>query len=598
MEHSVDSSMYVPGVGATIMLNNVSPKTTDFHTEPVKTQQIMGGPKLTHPIQINQQTTPHQSAVLTQIPEVVQATPHKLPSPVKFNILQQYLTGYDVSKLALLQTGFTQGFSLQHQGIRTFRDSKNLRSAEENPQILQQKIDKEVSLGRIAGPFDSPPFQNFHISPLGLVPKKEKNEFRLIHHLSYPSGFSINDGISSEDSSVQYQNISDAIGLVKYFGPGTLLAKTDIENAFRILPISPNDYELLGMKIAGKYYFDRVLPMGCSISCNLFEQLSTALHWAMENHFQAAGVVHVLDDFLFAGPPNSEKGRADLVSFLALCQRVGIPIKHSKTVQPTTTITFLGVEIDSIAMEARLPQEKVEKVKALLSSFSSRKKVTLKELQSLIGLLNFACCVVLPGRPFLRRLIDLTKGIVKPHFHIRLNREARLDIHAWQQFINSFNGVSLILADRWETSNHLHFYTDASGLGFGAVFNEQWFYGEWPEAMMSHHITIKELFPIVIAVEIWGEQLKHKCILFHSDNDAVVSILNKHSSKDPVVMKLVRRLVVKALQLNILFCSEHIMGKRNILADALSRLQVQTFRELAPHMKRNPVLVPAHLLLI
>ncbi|XP_069138816.1 uncharacterized protein [Argopecten irradians] len=474
MGHSAGSFMSVPNVGVTTTSDNVGCRATNTKTNRPLTQ-IMGLHQTLRATPGPPKQTPRADNTPQTIPGVVRETVHNLPTPVKFDILKQYLGGYDSDRLMSLQKGFEKGFSLQHQGERSFRESRNLKSAEQNPVILKQKIDKEVSLGRIAGPYDSPPFTNFQVSPLGLVPKKEKNEYRLIHHLSYPKGSSINDGISPEDSSVQYQSISDAIGLVKYFGTGTLLAKTDIENAFRILPISPNDYELLGMKMGGKYYFDKVLPMGCSISCNLFEQLSTALQWSMSNHFQAAGVVHVLDDFLFAGPPDSDKCKNDLVSFLALCQRVGIPIKHTKTVQPTTVITFLGVEIDTVQMEARLPPDKVEKINSLLSAFGSRKKVTLKELQSLIGLLNFACCVVLPGRPFLRRLINLTKGITKPYFRIRLNTEARLDIRAWQEFIASFNGVSLILADRWETSNHLHFYTDASGLGFGAVFNDKWF---------------------------------------------------------------------------------------------------------------------------
>ena len=79
-------------------------------------------------------------------------------------------------------------------------------------------------------------------------------------------------------------------------------------------------------------------------------------------------------------------------------------------------------------MQARLPQDKLTNAITLVRSFSRRKRVTLRELQSLIGTLNFACKVVTPGRPFLRRLIDLTIGISKPNYHIRLNREARLDL--------------------------------------------------------------------------------------------------------------------------------------------------------------------------
>ena len=78
-------------------------------------------------------------------------------------------------------------------------------------------------------------------SPLGVVPKKNPGEFRLIHHLSYPKGYSVNDGISSEYTSVSYATISDAIKQIKLAGPGCFLSKTDIKNAFRIIPIGPQD---------------------------------------------------------------------------------------------------------------------------------------------------------------------------------------------------------------------------------------------------------------------------------------------------------------------------------------------------------------------
>jgi hypothetical protein len=102
-------------------------------------------------------------------------------------------------------------------------------------------------------------------------------------------------------------------------------------------------------------------------------------------------------------------------------------------------MTFLGIELDTIAID------KVLKSKNSLSEMRVRRKVTLRELQSLIGLLNFACCVVQPSRTFLRKLIDRTKGIQQPHFHIRLNKESRLDIAAWLFFIDHFNGKTMLL---------------------------------------------------------------------------------------------------------------------------------------------------------
>ena len=89
---------------------------------------------------------------------------------------------------------------------------------------------------------------------------------------------------------------------------------------------------------------------------------------------------------------------------------------------------FILSWLDLINQEARLPEDKLQKCRLLLESFCKRRKVTLWELQSLIGLLNFTCSVIVPGRAFLRRLIDLTIGGRRPHHHIRLTKETKHDM--------------------------------------------------------------------------------------------------------------------------------------------------------------------------
>ena len=116
-----------------------------------------------------------------------------------------------------------------------------------------------------------------------------------------------------------------------------------------------------------------------------------------------------------------------LSRLISLCNYLGVPIAPEKTVGPETELPFVGITLDSIRMEARLAEEKLEKCRTMLLDFYKRRKVTLRELHSLIGLLNFTCSVVLPGRAFLRRLIDLTRGIRRPHFKICLNIVSRGD---------------------------------------------------------------------------------------------------------------------------------------------------------------------------
>jgi len=118
----------------------------------------------------------------------------------------------------------------------------------------------------------------------------------------------------------------------------------------------------------------------------------------MENKYGASGVSHIIDDFLFVEPPNSDKCLLDLNCFSSLCSRLGVSLKPEKTILPTTTIIIYGIEFDSIKLECRLPVEKIVKTRNALENTQNKKKINLRSLQSLIGLLNFACNVVCPGR--------------------------------------------------------------------------------------------------------------------------------------------------------------------------------------------------------
>jgi len=203
----------------------------------------------------------------------------QLPTPVNIKRMLPFLSGYDHSIVRFLESVFTSGFPLHFNWPRCSQKAPNLLSALQNPRVVSAKLSKELEAHRLAGPFSSPPFPIFRISPLGLVPKKVKGEFRLIHHLSYPRGSSLNDGISSEYTTVSYAIVENAIGLIKSVGPNCFLAKTGVKNAFRLIPIRPDSYDLLGIYWQGLYYYDRCMPMRCSSSCKTFEIFSTALEW-------------------------------------------------------------------------------------------------------------------------------------------------------------------------------------------------------------------------------------------------------------------------------------------------------------------------------
>ena len=403
-------------------------------------------------------------------------------------------------------------------------------------------------MGRIAGPFSVRPLSNLIVSPIGLVPKAEPGKFRLIQHLSFPDGGSINDGINKSLCTVHYTNFDEAIKLVVSLGKGALMAKADIESAFRLLLIHPSDFELLGMKVNDLYYVDKALPMGASCSPALFEKFSTFIEWVTKNEANPNNCVHYMDDFLFVGLANDldHLSCSRLVRiFENVCKRIGVPLAADKSVGPTSKIIFLGLEIDSVGQTVSIPTTKIQTVIGKVEEALKSSRLTLKELQSLIGSLSFVCKAIFPGRAFLRRLIDLTCGVKKPWFKISLSDGAKSDLRMWLVFLRDFNGISVIPDQFWCAGEDIQLFTDASGgVGFGGYLQGKWFQGKWPIAVKSNSIAWMEFFPILVVVTLWGNILKGKRIIFRSDNMSVISIINKQTSRSPKIMKLMRFFVL------------------------------------------------------
>ncbi|XP_030834399.1 uncharacterized protein LOC115921248 [Strongylocentrotus purpuratus] len=321
----------------------------------------------------------------------------------------------------------------------------------------------------------------------GLVPKRIEGEYRLIHHLSSPKGSSVNDCIDREEFTVRYSDFDEAVKLVVALGRNAFMGKSDIKSAFRLLPVNPADFDLLGMCFDGQFYFDRCMPMGCSVSCAVFERFSSFLQACCRRIASSQGILHYLDDFFFVGRAADECAHLMRCS-RAMCDRFGIPIADEKTEGPVQVITYLGLEIDSTELQVRVPKEKLRVLLSMLDDFASKSKLTLRQLQSLTGSLNFVCKAIGPGRAFLRRLIDLTRGVHKAHHRIRISKGAKADLLAWREFLLHFNGTVCFGDSVWRRNDFFQFYTDAAGsIGFGIYFESRWAQARWPEEPLHSH---------------------------------------------------------------------------------------------------------------
>ena len=523
-------------------------------------------------------------------------------SPIDTNRLELELTNHpDRNFVFNLLNTLKEGARIGYSGPRSDRVSPNLISAVQHPDVVSLNLQKEIALGRVAGPYHSPPLPKFQCHPVGVVPKKHSTDWRTIYHLSYPQGNSINDYIPKDPYSLSYVRVDDAIHILQSLGRGAFMAKTDLKSAFRLIPIHPDDWSLLGIHWQSQYYVDMYLPFGLRSAPFLFNQLSDGLEWILKSNYGLQHVIHILDDFFIA-----ERSKLACLSSFSTLLRVFMslkaPVVASKTIGPSQEIEFMGIVLDSVRMEARLPQDKLSRINELLNSFKIRRSVRLVELQSLIGTLQFACKVVVPGRTFLQRAINLTRGVPSRFHHIRLNKEFFKDLEMWKVFLLNWNGRSFFLESSHTPAQNLELYTDAAGsIGFGAYFQGRWFQGRWPPHMLLNQkrgisIEWQELFPIVVACAMWHPFLAGRRLQFWCDNISVVSIINSGHSKVPRIMDLVRRLVLLSMQHNFVIRARHVPGVSNEIADALSRFQMQRFRALAPDADQSPCIIPPSLM--
>ena len=545
--------------------------------------------------------------------------------------LEYYLnrTKYNESETQFLVNGFRHGFSIGYQGpLNRQSTSRNIpfTPGVGDAREMWSKIMEEVSHKRVAGPFRHITYDNFIQSPVGLVPK-HGNKTRLIFHLSYDFPGESGDGSLNYYTprsicTVHYKDIDYAVrcclklrsnlantnrGRPTDRRPRPIyFSKTDIRSAFRLLPVLEDHWPWLIFKATNpntnetRYFVDKCLPFGASISCALFQCFSDALrHIIVTISGKPLAVTNYLDDFLFMD--TSEEKCNNLVrNFLNICHDLCVPIAHDKTEWASPQIIFLGILLNGIHMVLSVPLNKRQKAIAMINQLLEKKKATVKQLQQLAGYLNFLSKAIHPGCAFTRCIYSKysnnafgakNKQILRPHHHVRLDSEFKLDCEVWRSFLSQEDAsvVCRSMMDLTEhlTANQIDFWTDASAtkhLGFGGVFGKHWLFGRWPPGFIETYkpsIAYLELFALVISVLAWDHKIKNAWVILYCDNQGTVEMVNNTTSKCKHCMVLIRLLVLSGLNSNRRVYAKYLKSHDNGRADALSRLKLSTFFRLS-----------------
>lgn len=449
-----------------------------------------------------------------------------------------------------------------------------------NRDIVIDKLNAELAAGRILGPFTDSPIEGATYSCLYAVAKSTPGKFRLIHNLSKPNGFSVNDNIPDHLKSVQYCSVMQVAEFLEHANDGMdstspwYMAKVDLCDAYRNVPIRKEDWRYLGMTFEDKLFIDCCLPMGLGTSCNIFQSISDSLAWAFMNNNPEAKMFNYLDDFLILASSES-LCKAALNSFIAMLNSLGLPLNDHKTVQPTTHVEFLGLGIDSSTLSFFVPTDKRLKISESITQFLSHKSHRVHSIQKLVGKLTFLCATFLPGKALLAGLHSSLGGILSSHgwAQRRINNSVRADLKVWLLFLAQTDGKPFkFIFPRPNVDDDI-MYTDASGsFGFGGVFGTQWFQGSWSEGWWSEqNIALLELVPIYVGIVLNVDKISNTVLQLFTDNLSLVAMMHTFYSRDKAINNLLKNLALFTLNNNIVVKTSHICGKANVDADKLSR---------------------------
>ncbi|CAC5375572.1 unnamed protein product [Mytilus coruscus] len=313
-------------------------------------------------------------------------------------------------------------------------ECKNLLSTKKFPDDVTKLVDDELRKGYLIGPFTKPLFDTYRISPIGIVEGKYSKKKRLILDLSAPHNndehHSINDLINKEDYSLTYVGVDDAISIIKSLRIKSQLCKCDVTDAFKLIPVHNSLWRFYGLKWNDMYYFYTRLAFGFRSSSKIFDTLSVAICWILQNNYGLRHVLHLLDDFLLINNPYVDATRY-MNTMLYVFNSLKIPLSAHKTVGPSTSLEYLGIILDSMHMIAKLPDEKLVRIKDILYSYLYRRSCTKHEMLSLLGHLNYACKVIIPGRSFVSYLLTLAHSVKELNHHVTITKKESSSFDKW-----------------------------------------------------------------------------------------------------------------------------------------------------------------------
>jgi hypothetical protein len=499
----------------------------------------------------------------------------ELDSKLNIPVWRSALAGYHDNQLVdFLQYGFPLGYSSNKLPVSVFKNHSGALSFHKD---VDKYLATEVQAGVMAGPFINNPLSlPLSISPLNTVPKKDPGQRRVISDLSYPPGSSVNDGIPEgiylgEAIELSFPSVDDYAARIREVGSSALLFKKDLKRAYRQFKVDPGDAHLLGYNWKGSIYIDLALAMGVRSAAFLCQRVTSAIAWIYAS--MGFHLTNYLDDLAICIPDHLATQAYQLLAKLLV--DLGVEEAIDKSCSPAKEMEFLGVSFNVDHMTMSVTEERVQEILSLVNQWLHKRRATKRQLQSLIGKLQFVAKCVRAGRIFISRLLQILPTLRRQHHYFYINSQFKKDLIWWRSFLVTFNGITIIPEIYWSDPD-ARLSTDACLSSIGGWCNNQYFSCMLPQSMrdLNYDINVIEMYAILIGLKLWSENLYNTRTQIWCDNLVSVTVLNSGRTKDPILLTLLREIAFIAAKYNFQIRSHHIRGSDNRLSDLLSRAPV------------------------
>lgn len=488
----------------------------------------------------------------------------------------------------LIEFGFPLGFTGNEDTMLPVKEIwkyKNYKGATDYPVEIGNYLVKEMNCGAIIGPFKNNPFtHNLLISPLNSVPKKVVTDRRVILDLSSSTVNAVNNFIDKDNYlgecvDLLFPKVDDFVNLILAKGQGCLLFKKDLCRAYRQINICPSQYNLVAYVWQKHIFCDTVLSMGLRSAAAICQRVTNAVAFIMYN--LGIAILNYLDDF--AGVEKPDLATTAYCILGSVLEKCGIEESVNKSCPPSTIMSFLGVLFNTLQMSMEITPDRMKEIRFLLKTWLNKDQATLREVQALLGKLNFIGACVKSSRVFISRLLNWLRELYMLEKQDRhdIPIQVRRDILWWNTFLPKYNGISLMSLGNWSSPDAI-FSSDACLEACGGFWNGHFFHSRFPEHILRQrlHIGALEMLSLVLCLHLWGQHLQHMKIVVLCDNQSVCVTLNTGKARCPWLQSCLREISYYAAINEFEIRAQHLSSEENRIADHLSRWHAGEKHEL------------------